>query len=281
MEFVNCIICNSDDMFNHIESVPDRFNKRDSYDLLKCECGMVMLNPRPTINDIAKHYNNQNYQPHSKKYNFISLFYKIAQIFNNKSKISLIEKYSKKSRLLDFGGGDGQFSSFMSNKNWDTYYFEPHLDKKHKNHIHNLSDINRFTFDVVTMFHSIEHLHNIDESLKVIYDVLSKDGVLVLSFPNYYAYEKSFFDKDWVAYDVPRHLYHFSPKTIKKILTKNDFEIMESRPVYLDTFYNIIMSTDKVYKFLFLVPIQIILSLFQILKDKSMGSSLMLVCKKL
>ena len=281
MEFVNCIICNSDDTFNHIESVPDRFNKRDNYDLLKCECGMVMLNPRPTINDIAKHYNNQNYQPHSRKYNFISLFYKIAQIFNNRSKISLIEKYSKKSRLLDFGGGDGQFSSFMSNKNWDTYYFEPHLDKKNKNHIHNLSDINRFTFDVVTMFHSIEHLHNIDESLKVIYDVLSKDGVLVLSFPNYYAYEKSFFDKDWVAYDVPRHLYHFSPKTIKKILTKNDFEIMESRPVYLDTFYNIIMSTDKVYKFLFLVPIQIILSLFQILKDKSMGSSLMLVCKKL
>ena len=281
MEFVNCIICNSNDTFNHIKSVPDRFNKHDNYDLLKCECGLVMLNPRPTINDIVKHYNNQNYQPHSKKYNFVSLLYKIAQIINNKSKISLIEKYSKKSRLLDFGGGDGQFSSFMSNKNWDTYYFEPHLDKKNKNHIHNLSDINRFTFDVVTMFHSIEHLHNIDESLKVIYDVLSKDGVLVLSFPNYYAYEKSFFDKDWVAYDVPRHLYHFSPKTIKKILMKNNFEIIESRPVYLDTFYNIIMSTDKVYKFLFLVPIQIILSLFKILKDKSMASSLLLVCKKL
>ena len=66
----------SNDTFNHIESVPDRFNKRDNYDLLKCECGMVMLNPRPTINDIVKHYNNQNYQPHSKKYNFISLFYK-------------------------------------------------------------------------------------------------------------------------------------------------------------------------------------------------------------
>jgi len=281
VEFVNCILCNSDDTFNHVESVCDRFKKENNYNILECECGMVMLNPRPTINEIEKHYSNKDYQPHYKKNNFISFLYKTAQIINNKSKISLIEKYFKKSSLLDFGGGDGQFSSFMINKNWKSYYYEPNLDKKNKNHIYSLLDLNQFTFDVVTMFHSIEHIHNIDESLEVIYKVLDKDGVLVLSFPNYYAYEKSFFNKDWIAYDAPRHLYHFSPKTIKKILIKNKFEIIESKPVYLDTFYNIIMSTDKLYRFIFFVPFQIILSLLKIFKNNNLGSSLLLVCKKL
>tara|TARA_Y100000768_G_C23989271_1_gene691088 strand:- start:3048 stop:3842 length:795 start_codon:yes stop_codon:yes gene_type:complete len=264
-----------------VESVSDRFKKDDNYNILECKCGMVMLNPRHSINDIEKHYKNQNYQPHYKKNNFINFLYRIAQIINNKSKISLIEKYFKKSSLLDFGGGDGQFSSYMINKKWNSHYYEPHLDKKNKNHICNLSDLNQLKFDVVTMFHSIEHLHNIDESLEIIYNSLHKDGVLVLSFPNYCAYEKTFFKKNWVAYDAPRHLYHFSQKTIKKVLIKNNFEIIESRPLYLDTFYNIIMSTDKLYKFLFLVPLQIILSLFKILKDNTLGSSLLLVCKKL
>ena len=86
MEFVNCIICNSKDNFKLIESVCDRFKKQDSYNILECSCGMVMLNPRPNISDIAKHYESTDYQPHYKKNNLLNLLYRIAQFINNNSK---------------------------------------------------------------------------------------------------------------------------------------------------------------------------------------------------
>ena len=280
MEFVNCIICNSKDNFKLIESVCDRFKKQDSYNILECSCGMVMLNPRPNISNIAEHYESNDYQPHYKKNNLLNLLYRIAQFINNNSKASVIGKYFKKGSLLDFGGGDGQFNSYMARNKWNSIYYEPHLEKKDSHHIVDITELNKESFDVITMFHSVEHLHNIHESLSNIYNLLDPQGVLLISFPNYYAYEKSFFKEHWIAYDAPRHLYHFSPKSIEKLLIKKKFRIIESKAVYLDTFYNIIMSTNKIYKYLFFVPFQIIVSIYNIFMNKGVGSSILLVCKK-
>ena len=280
MEFVNCILCNSKNTFKKIESVVDRFENNNSYSIVKCSCDMVMLNPRHDINDIGEHYNVSDYQPHNKKNNFINFLYKIAQYINNKSKISIIEEYFKSGNILDFGGGDGKFTNYMIRKKWEALYFEPNLDQKQTHHITNISDLKGSKFQVITMFHAIEHIHEIHKSLNTIYNLLDDDGILVLTFPNYFAYEKIFFKDKWIAYDAPRHLYHFDMKSIKRLLNQNKFKILKNKPVYLDTLYNIIMSTDKFYKYIFVVPFQIIVSFFNILKNEKIASSILLVCSK-
>ena len=124
------------------------------------------------------------------------------------------------------------------------------------------------------------HLHNIHKTLDDLRGILNKDGVLIISIPNHNAYERDFFGSNWIAYDAPRHLYHFSYQTIKLFLNKNQFEILMTKSMYLDTFYNILMSLDRNIflfpKFIFMS----LLSIFKIICKKQCSSSILLVCKK-
>ena len=280
MEFVNCIVCNSEKNFKLVQSVPDRFNCSNLYNILECDCGMVMLNPRPNIKQISKHYDVLDYQPHHKSNGVLDILYKIGQFFNNRSKLSIIKKYFSKGRLLDFGGGDGQFSQFMIKNKWDVMCYEPYLKKEQNKHINSINNLDSNSFDIITMFHSIEHIHDIHNSLDKIYNLLEGQGRLVLSFPNYNAYEKRFFNERWIPYDAPRHLYHFNLDSIKKILEQKNFEIIMSKPVYLDTLYNIIMSSNKSYKRILIAPFQIVYSIYNIFINKKVASTVFLVCRK-
>ena len=280
MEFVNCIICNSNNQFQLIETVPDRFNVKEYYDILKCDCGMIMLNPRPDKLEISQHYSSLDYQPHHKKKNLFNFIYKIGQLFNNRSKKIIITKYFNSGALLDFGGGDGQFSNFIKNNKWDSVYYEPYLEKKEDAHLNNIESLNNKKFNVITMFHSIEHIHDVHKSLEKIYNLLYEKGILVLSFPNYNAYDRRFLNNRWIAYDAPRHLYHFEINSINNLLEQKGFKILENKAVYLDTFYNIIMSYNKIYERILLAPFQIFISICNILINKNAASSILLVCIK-
>jgi len=280
MEFVNCIICNSRDKFDLIESVPDRFFNKKYYNILQCDCGMTMLNPRPDKVEISKHYMSSDYHPHNKGKKIINILYGIGQILNNKSKMEIIKKYFKQGKTLDFGGGDGQFSRFMIKNNWDAVYYEPHLEVKKDNHINDISCLRDKAFNVITMFHSIEHIHELNKSIDEIYNLLDKDGVLILSFPNYNAYERRFFNKSWIAYDAPRHLYHFTINSMTRFLKERKFEIIRTKPIYLDSIYNIIMSSNNFYEKVFKMPFQIFFTLLNIFIDKNKSSSILLVCQK-
>ena len=280
MEFVNCIVCNSKDNFHLIESVLDRFSNKKHYNILRCDCGMVMLNPRPDKREILNHYAYENYHPHNKGNGIIDILYRIAQILNNKSKLKIIKKYFKKGKTLDFGGGDGQFSHFMIKNNWEAIYYEPHLEVKKGNHIDDIDCLKDKSFDVVTMFHSIEHIHDVNKSVDEVYNLLNKNGVLILSFPNYNAYERKFFNKGWIAYDAPRHLYHFTVNSMTQFLEDRKFKIITTKPIYLDAIYNIIMSSNNFYEKVFKMPFQIFFTLLNIFIDKNKSSSLLLVCQK-
>ena len=130
------------------------------------------------------------------------------------------------------------------------------------------------------MFHSLEHIHNIQETLENLYELLNQNGILIVSVPNHDAYERRFFKSKWIAYDAPRHLYHFDYKTIKLFLNKNKFDVVMAKSMYLDTFYNILMSLNKdIFLFLKFISIAIV-SIFSIVWNKQYSSSILLVCKK-
>ena len=278
MEYVTCILCSSKNNLLK-EQVVDRFDKKSLYDIVKCECGMRFLNPRVPADKIAKYYQHNSYQPHYKNNSLVNLLYRIAQLFNNRFKLKTIKLFHNQGSILDYGGGDGQFANFMSKKNWNSKNYEPLLQDISDLSL-NENEIKSHSFDVITMFHSLEHIHNIQETLDKLYNLLNKDGVLIISIPNHDAYERRFFKSKWVAYDAPRHLYHFNYKTIKSFLNKNRFDIVMMRGMYLDTFYNILMSLNKdIFLFFKFIGISLI-SIFKIIWCKEFSSSLLLVCRK-
>ena len=166
----------------------------------------------------------------------------------------------------------------MSKNNWKSYIYEPYLkvdDSERK-----IKTIKDDYYDAISMFHSLEHIHNFEQALADINKALKKKGILIISVPNHDAFERSVFKKDWIAYDAPRHLYHFTIKSAEEILKKNGFKITEYQAVYIDTVYNIIMSLDSKFSYIFKAPFLILNSLVKIYIDKKKASSIIFVCNK-
>ena len=279
MEYVKCVLCNSSNLFKERYQIHDRFNPDKKYKLQECQCGMIMTNPRPDLNEIASHYNNDNYHPNKRKNKIFNILYKLAQSVNNKSKKKIIMHHIKSNgSILDYGGGDGQFRDYMYQKSWEANIYEPYLDggmKKSKE----IKMIKHNYYDVISMFHSLEHVYDIDECLKSISDYLKDKGILVISIPNHDAYERKFFNDNWIAYDVPRHLYHFTFESVERILNKNKFKIIDYKPIYIDTFYNVLMSSNSRVNFL-KIPYLILISLLNVYINSKLASSIMVVCQK-
>ena len=282
MEFSNCIICDSKESFNIIEQVNDRFSKKDIYLIQECSCGMIMLNPRKTEEKIFKHYNLNNYHPNNRSSSMFGCLYKFAQRLNNEFKLKIIKKYFKTGKALDFGGGDGQFNAFLTKHNWLVDTYEPYIKSRlfRGKVINDLKKIETNKYDLITMFHSIEHIHKIDETLKKIKSALKKKCILIIAIPNHNAYERFFLKEKWVAYDAPRHLYHFNEKTIIMLLKKYGFQLIEKKPLLLDTFYNIIMSSQFNFKSVLKSTLLLIKSIFAIISNNDRSSSLIFTFRK-
>ena len=279
METVNCIICDSHINSFFLELMNDKSNEK--FVLKKCQCGLIFLNPRPDLNEIKKYYSN-DYLPHNTQaFSFFNIAYRFVQ------KITFYLKYKTIKRvmvnlpivkLLDVGSGDGRFLDYLKSKsNLEIYSNEPYYDLDYPDS----KCLEDSSCDIITMWHSLEHVHNIRELFKLIIKKLKDDGLLILAVPNIDAYERKFFKFDWVAYDAPRHLYHFNYQTMKKLLSKYNFEILEAKPIYQDTLFNIVLSfynlnLSNILKTLYLSFI----SLSKILINKNFSSSTIYICKK-
>ena len=275
MESINCPICNSTN-FSFYLNLKDRFNiSNEEFSLVKCECLFIYLNPRPNELEINKYYNSKAYSPHNK----VSVFYKAAQYFSFKWKFNLIKKYTnKKNKILDYGSGKGEFADYLNRRNFQVNTYDPILDNKNSTNIINEEQ----KYNIITLWHSLEHIHNLNRALKKIKKSLNKKGYIFLAIPNIDAIEKIFFNKGWVAYDAPRHLYHFNEDTLSKLLAKYDFKILQSKTIFQDTFYNIylsIQSKNLIIKLVKFVYISLI-SFFTILFNNNKSSSKLYICTK-
>ena len=272
METINCQICSSNSYKEYL-AVKDRFNiSDDHFQIVKCECGFVYLNPRPDEEGISKYYRSKAYSPHSNT----SIFYKIAQFFSFRWKINLIQKYANKSKqILDYGSGKGEFSRYLSKRGFNATNYEPILDNSS-------SLIDNEKYNIITLWHSLEHIHNISNALVHIHQALDREGYIFLAIPNIDAVEKDYFNKDWVAYDAPRHLYHFNDESLARLLSRYNFKIIESKSIFQDTFYNIYLSIQsknfiiKLFKFIYIS----LISFFTILFNNNKSSSKLYICIK-
>ena len=282
MEQIDCLICKNSD-YDSFAKVEDRFKKKSIYNLVKCKkCNFVYLNPRPNKFDIIKHYDHHDYLPHNK-----NIFISLAQSITFRWKYYIINKFIKFGKIIDIGGGKGEFCNFMIKNGWKEKIYMYESSSKKTNHEDNYKLISSYDdfFDdsikIITMWHSLEHLHDINDIMKFAYKILDNDGYIFVAVPNLDAYERSFLKEKWIAYDAPRHLYHFTPNTIERFFTNFNFKLVKQFAMYQDSIFNILLSLKplslkKIIYFIFLIFI----TYFKILINNKSASSILYVFKK-
>jgi 2-polyprenyl-3-methyl-5-hydroxy-6-metoxy-1,4-benzoquinol methylase len=247
-----CPVCERSEFSLFLE-VKDHFLTHEAFSIQKCKaCGFKFVNPRPDENEIGRYYQSEDYISHdSQRVNLISRIYKIARVFSIKRKYKIVAAHSRTGMILDIGCGTGEFLYYCRSKGFTVEGIEPNSKARfyaqNTNGIHvstGLADLmteNRL-FSCITMWHVLEHIHQMNEALDMVKELLAPDGVLIVAVPNSNSWDAQKFGKYWAAYDVPRHLYHFNEKSLNQLLSKHGFEIRTTIPQKLDAFYISLLS---------------------------------------
>ncbi|GAB3912538.1 methyltransferase domain-containing protein [Larkinella knui] len=229
---------------------------RNEFIIQSCEkCGFKATNPRPTEAEIGQYYQSEEYISHSDtRKGIISQLYHTIRAITVKQKVKLITDLSpRKGQLLDIGCGSGYFLAASQNAGWKVMGTEPDARTRQQavartnvelgKSIFELDDTQRF--DVISLWHVLEHVHELPETLEWIRGHSRQKGHLVIAVPNYQSWDAQHYKQFWAAYDVPRHLYHFSPDVMKTLLKRYGFELKEQRPMLFDAFYVNMLSTKN------------------------------------
>ncbi|MDB4174753.1 class I SAM-dependent methyltransferase [Flavobacteriaceae bacterium] len=231
-------------------STKDYFKSQEAFDLvLDSSTGILITTPQPAPEDLAGYYESQAYISHSNtQKGIVPFLYRLAQKWSLKNKINLINSLSNhKGTLLDIGAGAGNFCETSKQNSWDVYGVEPSEKAREvaaKKNIFLHQSIEDFTgqqFDVITLWHVLEHLPDLENTITAIQKLLKPKGVLIVAVPNYNSFDAKHYKRFWAAYDVPRHLWHFSQKSMSKLFSKN-MKLLKTKPMIFDSFYVSLLS---------------------------------------
>jgi 2-polyprenyl-3-methyl-5-hydroxy-6-metoxy-1,4-benzoquinol methylase len=236
------------DFSKHFLSLKDYFLTQEKFDLyMDPTTELVKTMPQPE--ELDRYYESEDYLSHDDT--STSLFarcYNFAKVFNLKSKTSLIEKFASKGKVLDIGAGVGDLVRALQKQGIDTLGFEPNekarqvaLEKGIVLEV-NLEHFDVNSFDLISMYHVLEHVSDVEKQKQEILKLLKPQGILILALPNYKSYDALFYGMYWAGFDVPRHLFHFNKKAVKNLFHK-EFEIIKMKPMWFDSFYVSILSS--------------------------------------
>jgi len=215
--------------------------------------GILKTDPQPTEHDLPKYYLSEDYISHTdSRRNLLEQIYHLVRVSALKRKLKLINSFNTKDKkLLDIGCGTGDFLKTAKENNWNVVGIEPDenarkiANEKTDNSVSDISKLNDFdenNFDVITLWHVLEHLPKLEEHIKLFNNLLKPDGILVIAVPNYKSYDAQYYKQFWAAYDVPRHLWHFSRKGIEDLFKSHQFELTQTYPMKFDSFYVSLLS---------------------------------------
>lgn len=248
----NCPICGKSDFRNKLV-VEDLTVSHESFAIVQCAaCSFQFTNPRPNKTEIGKYYESDAYVSHnSAAAGLVNQAYKVARFFTMRRKVGLLNKLAaRQGKLLDYGCGTGHFLAAAKSAGWQVAGLEPNarardeasqrLDQPIEQE--SLSSFQPETFDAITLWHVLEHVHLLNETLAHLITLLKPDGVLLIAVPNVESLDAQHYRELWAAYDVPRHLYHFAPKTMAQLLKKHKLAILQTLPMPLDAYYVSMLS---------------------------------------
>ncbi len=247
-----CPLCKSGLFINQLV-VEDKAISKESFIICACKnCDLWFTNPRPNQENIATYYESPNYRSHQDRTSSITDFlYQIVRKYTLRHKLKWINsRYPKKGRLLDYGCGMGLFVKTCQANGWEAFGLEPNANAAHiaqSKHqltlIPNLETLQQQKkFDIITLFHVLEHVHLLNKTVKILLGRLKKRGLLFIAVPNREAPDARRFGENWAAWDIPRHLYHFNIKSMQYLADKHECRILEIIPMKFDSYYVSLLS---------------------------------------
>lgn len=234
----------------HFLKVIDYSVSKEEFDLLhKEEFDMLITHPQPSLEKLPSYYESVDYISHTDGNK--SLFEKMYQFVKSialKNKLKLINSQFSKGIILDIGAGVGDFLSVCKNDGWQTVGIEP-SDKaktiaksKGVSFVEHLSELESNSFDVITMWHVLEHVPDLENQIKELKRLIKPNGTIIIAVPNFKSFDAKHYGVFWAAYDVPIHLWHFSKTAIKKLFAKENLELVKVLPMKFDSFYVSLLS---------------------------------------
>jgi SAM-dependent methyltransferase len=229
----------------------------EDFEVWECaDCTFRFTQNVPGQDFIAPYYQSDTYISHSdSEEGFVNKLYKYARNYTLKWKLNLLDKHITKGslpkRLLDIGAGTGSFLHTAIKSGWEGTGLEPDAGarnvcwEKYKLTLEEpgkLFNLPAASYDAVSMWHVLEHVHQLHAYLDEIKRVLKPGGTVFIALPNYTSWDAAHYGPYWAAYDVPRHLYHFSPMAFRTLVTQHELELTGYRPMWLDAFYIALLS---------------------------------------
>ncbi|MBF88074.1 MAG: methyltransferase [Candidatus Marinimicrobia bacterium] len=253
----HCSLC-GDRNLTIVLKAKDWLVTKEIFDIFECSrCKSRHTSPIPDEQEISRYYNSEEYRPHNLKSQKISDFiYRTIRGIMIEKKRKWIRDFSglKRGRLLDVGSGTGEFAASMRNNGWEVCCVES------SKHIRSIAKENysldvispdvwsekkKGFFDVITFWHTLEHVHDPKLYIEMARSQLSKKGTIFIGVPNFLSYDGNFYAENWAAYDVPRHLTHFSPSFMDKFFDVLNLKLLEVIGLPFDSYYVSMLSAKN------------------------------------
>ncbi len=253
-QYTRCPVCKSTQIFMVME-VKDFSVSGETFPIFECSnCLLRFTQSVPCQTGMQRYYQSVDYISHSNiKKGFINFLYHVARYFTMKGKKELVCAATKRKvgMLLDVGSGIGTFVHTMEKAGWNTVGLEPDEQARERSaKLYNVAiypatalfSLPHGTYDAITLWHVLEHIHTLDEYLDQLKLLLAPEGRIIIAVPNYTSTDAAIYKEYWAAYDVPRHLYHFSPKAVNKLMENHQLKVLDTRPMWFDSFYISLLS---------------------------------------
>jgi SAM-dependent methyltransferase len=253
----NCPVCNSMS-FESFLTTKDFLISKTNFNIVKCmSCGFKLTNPRPDAKELGKYYKSEKYISHTEtRKGLINGLYHFVRKYTLIKKLQLIIRIcgnpiKTPKSILDIGCGTGAFLEICKRAGFNCKGIEPDEDaRKLAKHIYGvevldeaaLVDLSSASFDIITLWHVLEHVPFLNERIEKLKELLKPNGRVIVAVPNHISYDAIHYDKYWAGYDLPRHLYHFTPDSMNKLFKRHNMKLESVLPMRFDSFYVSMLS---------------------------------------
>ncbi|MEO7263737.1 MAG: class I SAM-dependent methyltransferase [Ferruginibacter sp.] len=254
IHYTQCPVCAAEN-FDNVISAKDYTVSQEQFQIMECDnCQLRFTNDVPGQAEIGPYYKSENYISHSDtNKGIINRLYHFVRGITISGKKNTIKHFTKKNKgtILDIGCGTGVFLKSMKDAGWNVTGLEPDAGARKIASVSNginasgperLFELTPHSFDAITLWHVLEHVHELHAYIEQIKNLLAPGGYVFIALPNYTSYDATYYKAHWAAYDVPRHLYHFSPASMGKLLSIHGLQIEKTLPMWFDSYYVSMLS---------------------------------------
>src|SRR5260221_684054 len=249
IHYNSCPSCNCENLQLALKAI-DHTVSHETFEIWECQqCGLRLTQNVPDAASVGAYYRSDNYISHTNtNEGLINRLYHLVrkQTLSNKYRLISSATRTRQGKLLDIGAGTGAFVAHMKQQGWEVTGLEPDEVAREKARTDNrvqllemdqLFSFPPVSFDAITLWHVLEHVHELHPYMERLKTLIKRDGRIFIAVPNYTSYDAAVYQGAWAAYDVPRHLYHFSPDAMENLLTGRELQLQYSQPMRFDSFY--------------------------------------------